>query len=228
MGDIVVDPLIKVVKSPQANEKAFKVLKGIGDQAVNKALEELFEWFLQGAETCKDAARALSDVGPPAVDGLLTLLKDSRLDQLCSTKGSMCLILAYNMEKIPHYNALLKKLAAHVEKSISLRGLSAGVLGKIADPRVVDPLIDVLKAEDDLTRWLAAGALFSIGEVRTAESLVTTLSDEDLFVTVTGSVWILIGDGLTLKPLLSDCYSENIEVKQKAVETLKKLGWKKQ
>jgi len=102
------------------------------------------------------------------------------------------------------------------------------VLGKIGDSRAVELLIEMLNTEDDLTRWLTAGALFSIGDERAAATLANNFADEDLFVTGTGSVWLLIGDGLTLKPLLADLYPENIKEKKKAVEILKKLGWKKQ
>jgi len=228
MGQLAVDPLIKAITDRQADDKAIKVLKEIGDQAVSKAVDQLIKWFLKADDDCKHAASALAEVGPPAVEGLTSFLNDLNLDQKCTIKDAMALMLAYNSEKVPHYNDLMKKIIDRSSQGIYLRGLAAGVLGKIGDSRAVDPLVEILETEDDLTRWLAAGALFSIGDDRAAEALVTDLADEDLFVTGTGLVWLLIGDGLTLKPLLDDLTSENIEIKQKAVETLKKLGWNKQ
>ncbi|MEA3327324.1 MAG: HEAT repeat domain-containing protein [Chloroflexota bacterium] len=227
MGNLAVDRLIKAATARKVDKKAIQVLSRLGDQAVMKAGDQLINRFLKAGEDCQDAASALVEVGPIVVDSLVTILKDTRMDQPCSTKGSMCLMLAYNMEKMPHYNDLLKKLAAHIEKSVRLRALVAGVLGKFGDPRAVDPLIELLKAEDDLTRWVAAGALFSIGEDRAAEALSSELADEDLIVTGTGSVWLLIGDGLTLKPLLTDLAFGNVERKKAAVDALRKLGWNK-
>lgn len=223
IGSPAVDMLVKAAVSRKVDKEAIKVLNQLGEQAVMRAGQELLERFLRAGEDCKDAASALADVGPPLVDSLVSILKDPQTDQVCNVQGSMCFILAYNMERMPHYGELLKELAARIEMGISLQGLTAGVLGEIGDKRAVEPLLGLLSSQDDLTRWVAAGSLFSIGHPLAVEPLLSLLTEQDLLITGKGLTWVLIGDGDTVKPLLADHHAG----KRGAVEVMKKLGWGK-
>jgi len=84
LGGLTTDPLIKAIKNQQADEKAIQVLKGIGDQAVTKAVDQLIKWFLKGDDDCKHAASALAEVGPQAVESLLTRHLLARIGCWCA------------------------------------------------------------------------------------------------------------------------------------------------
>ena len=59
---------------------------------------------------------------------------------------------------------------------------AACALGEIKDPRAVEPLIAALKDEDVNVRWPAARALGEIKDPRAVEPLIAALKDEELHV----------------------------------------------
>lgn len=64
------------------------------------------------------------------------------------------------------------------EADLSLQESAAGILSKIADRRVHDPLVDALKSPDWIVRMHAATALGRIGDAGVAASLMPLLQDK--------------------------------------------------
>ncbi|MBN2358457.1 MAG: HEAT repeat domain-containing protein, partial [Deltaproteobacteria bacterium] len=67
--------------------------------------------------------------------------------------------------------------------SFRVRTQAAAVLGRLNDPRAVDPLIRCLREDDSYAvRGAAAAALGHVGGATAVDSLFTALSDDDSFV----------------------------------------------
>ena len=64
-------------------------------------------------------------------------------------------------------------------KDPEVRKNAAEALGKIKDPRAVEPLITALKDEYSEVRWHAAWSLGEIQDPRAVEPLIEALKDED-------------------------------------------------
>jgi len=93
-------------------------------------------------------------------------------------------------------------------------------------PNVVDPLITALEDEYDFFRWVIYGSLFRIGSRRAMTFLNEHLADDDLLLSGTSQVWLLLGDGATIKRLLNVLLSDQEQASHSAAETLKELGSK--
>lgn len=85
--------------------------------------------------------------------------------------------------------------------SFRVRTQAAAVLGRLNDPRAVDPLIHSLKNDDSYAvRGAAAGALGHVGGATAVDSLFTALSDDDSFVRALaeGALYELSGPGVAV------------------------------
>jgi hypothetical protein len=65
------------------------------------------------------------------------------------------------------------------DKDSVVRGIAAEALGKLKDPRAVEPLIGALKDEDWYVRKSAAEALGELRDPRAVEPLIKALKDKD-------------------------------------------------
>jgi len=65
------------------------------------------------------------------------------------------------------------------EQDAAVRIIAAGALGRIGDPRAVEPLIKLLGDKDADARKQAAVALGRIGDPRSVEALIKLLEDKD-------------------------------------------------
>jgi len=82
--------------------------------------------------------------------------------------------------------------------------LAAEALGKIGDPRAVDPLIVALQDEASGVRGNAATALGMIGDPRAVDPLIVALQDEDSDVRWHAATALsMIGDLRTVEPLIT-------------------------
>jgi len=103
--------------------------------------------------------------------------------------------------------------------------LAAEALGKIGDPRAVDPLIVALQDEDSDVRWHAATALSMIGDLRTVEPLITALGNADW--NVRGNAALALGgidDKRSVEPLITVLGDEEPYVRERAVKSLGRIG----
>jgi len=68
------------------------------------------------------------------------------------------------------------------EEYMNARMFAAFSLGKIGDPRAVEPLIETLKDENSDVKMFAAFSLGKIGDPRAVKPLTELLKDENLYV----------------------------------------------
>ena len=224
IGEPAIEPLIAALKDYSLRKGAAGVLGRMGEPALGRVVERLMvELAGEDDDARGDAIEALTEIGEPAVESLISALSDESLN-VRRIVVSMTLVKTENMEVIPHHMDLVSKLNDVLQdKGFSVRGAVAGALGKIGEPRTIEPLIAALEEDDLLVRWAAAGALFEFRDERTLEPLVT-LQEDDLLIRG-GSILVLIGDARTVKPLIAKLGDEDDEVRQTATEVLKKLGW---
>ncbi|MBN1642046.1 MAG: HEAT repeat domain-containing protein [Anaerolineae bacterium] len=224
LGGPAIEPLIAATQRYPVQSAAADALIKIGEPAVSLAVERLVAALVSANDDIIRKVEALVEIGTPAVDELVAILTDKSAKRMCRIGPQMLVMRRENEEVIPHLHDLAKELLVFGDSGLNLRGIAAMALGKIGDTRAVAPLINAVQDEDKFVRWTAAGALFAIGDDRALAPLVAELDDGDLVVKG-HNVWVLIGDGQTLKPLMADLIAENPEARLHAAETLKRLGW---
>jgi len=127
-------------------------------------------------------------------------------------------------DKLQYVNILISKLKGGTE---SERRRAALGLGRIGDPRAVDPLIKALesKDEDRDVRLLAAKALGKIGDVRAINTLIETLKDENAEVRMIAAEALgKIGDVQAVDSLIEALQDEEEHVRAYAAEALGEIG----
>jgi len=226
IGEPALKALIASLTNSSIRKKCINVLNQMGEPAVKMAVDQSSSWLSNDKIDDKAAVEVLTEIGSPAVDQLISLLKEQRTNEIVRDDNAMFIIKTFNMEKTPNYSDLIQKGMDSLKKGFKLRGLIAGALGEIEAPQAVDPLIITLNEEDEFERWIAAGSLFTIGSQRALESLNSNLTDDDLLITGTGGVWVLIGGSNTVRPLIGELLSVQVETRQQAASILKGLGSK--
>ena len=192
------------------------------------------------------AIEALLSIGAPAVEPLITALKDSdwlvregaatALARIADVQAVEPLIAALSDEYLTVREqvteALVRIGAPAVEsliealknKNSSMRKQAAIALGRISDERSVEPLIAALKDENSIVRGQAVEALVTIG-APAVEPLVAALKDEDSnvrgqAVTALGK----IGDERSVEPLIVALKDENSSMREQAVKALIRIS----
>ncbi len=147
----------------------------------------------------REVAEALADLGEPAVELLITLLKDPAdavrgaaatalcgipdvraigplIETLHDWDHHICTFASDALAAIgePAVEALLAQLG---EPGWKVRCAAARALGHIGDKRAVAPLIAALHDDHSMTCMTAAGALGRIGSVRALTPLMAILRD---------------------------------------------------
>jgi HEAT repeat protein len=146
------------------------------------------------------AIEAMGQVGSPAVETLLKLLRDwevrkyaiAALGKIRDERvlDPLMLQLRNDEFKDDAVNALAelggpcvpKLIAALKDKDDNVRKCAVLALGRIKDVEAIDPLIEMLGDKDWFTRLTAAAALESIGEERGREAITPLLKDPDMVV----------------------------------------------
>jgi HEAT repeat protein len=182
---------------PQDVEK----MKTLGDV---KGLIEAALGYWNDSMVRESAARALGRIGDPrAVEPLIVAfgkmpeivaeaLDQIGLDQIGDSRAVEPLIANFQYDSdylTGHTSDLLIQIgtpavepliAALQDSRWEVRFAAARALGRIGDPRAVEPLIAALKEEDG--RSSAARAPGEIGDARAVEPLIFALKDEDIGV----------------------------------------------
>jgi HEAT repeat protein len=186
IGDTrAVAPLCKVVVDFERNFffnrarcAVAKVLGKFGDPA---AVEPLAQALVK--EDPIDIgchARALAQIGSPAVPALIKLLipRDDEYHEFTRRDAAIAL------GDIGDTMAIEPLVAALGDEDEEVRNRAAEALGKIGDPRAIGPIVSKLKSDRWLssrTKWYMIRALAEIGEPSVA-SLLDLLTDEDHFI----------------------------------------------
>ncbi|KAF5416619.1 MAG: HEAT repeat-containing taxis proteinF [Candidatus Methanogaster sp.] len=102
---------------------------------------------------------------------------------------------------------------------------AAEALGKIGDPRAVEPLIVALQDEDPGVRGNAATALGMIGDQRAVDPLIVAIQDEDPGVGKhVANALGMIGDIRTIEPLITALGDADWNVRGNAASALGGIG----
>jgi hypothetical protein len=117
----------------------------------------------------EEAARTLITIGKPAVQPLMTALKDEHL--------SIRRMAAWILGKMKDPRTVDPLIAALKDESRVVRMMAAWALGEIGKP-AVEPLITALKDKDSPARGDAAWALGKIKDPRAVGPLIAALKDE--------------------------------------------------
>ncbi len=119
-----------------------------------------------------EAYRALRKIGVPAVEPLISVLKNE-------PNGWARMNAAGLLGEIRDHRAVEPLIAALKDKYWLVRQIAASSLGRIGDPRAIEPLIAALKDESWNVRCTAAQSLLSYkNDSRIIEPLTILLSDD--------------------------------------------------
>ena len=120
---------------------------------------------------------ALGEIGAPAVDPLVELLKSPESMNSDGTTSPLRKGAFYALREIgsPAVEPLIADLK---DKDVDVRKEAALSLGEIKDPRAVQPLIAILMDPDAGVRRVALGALGPIGQPA-VDPLIAILKDPD-------------------------------------------------
>jgi len=171
IGEPAVEPLIQALgaENPDIRENAAVTLGKIKDERAVQPLIEMLpdeEWEIE-----KAATDALIEIGEPAVEPLIVILRDENEDIFLQTK--VIAVLA----GIKDERAILPMIQALKEKP-ELQADLGYCLGLMGEP-AVEPLIKALEDDNPNVRVRAAEALGILGDERAIGPLTDALNDED-------------------------------------------------
>jgi HEAT repeat protein len=197
---------------------AVAALGQIADPRVCTALVKLL--VDTDKETSTLAASALVKIGAPAVESLITDLKNY--------EGAAAGVLEQINRQSDDGALRMQIVAALIEalKGRWTRQMAANALGKIGDPKAVEPLIAVLRELRNLVpeRQAAAEALGKIGDAGAYEPLITALNDRSSEVSQ-AAIGALekIGNPGAVAPLIAVLQDAKWSVRKAAAEALVRL-----
>ena len=177
-------------------------------------------------EVRKNAAKALGKIQDPrAIGPLIVALVDE--DPEVNKAVFEALKSFPGWGKSDAANRVVPELIVVLQdqrKDPEVRKNAAEALGKIKDPRVVEPLIAALKDENSGVRRIAAWALGVIQDPRAVEPLITALKDEYSEVRW-HAAWSLgeIQDPRAVEPLIEALKDEDSGVRLSAAWSLEKI-----
>ncbi len=223
-ADKDVDGLIGQFGWPDLREYAGEALVSIGDLQAAEALVGQ----LNGDPTGQfglDVVETLVKIGDVSVDPLIKLVKEHRI--LGSSIHDVNLYDRVGLALSKIGKASIESLLQILKEDtyLRIRKFIAKVFGKIGDPSLVEPLIQILK-NDKMS--VAALSLGMIGDERGIEPIIEILKNlkwherfSDDYVNYTNA-FILMGKP-AIEPLTDALNSENRFVRKIAKQALKKI-----
>ncbi len=229
--------------SPQGHVERMKAQKDV------KGLTDILK---NNKELRINAAFALGEIGKPAVDALLKILKDedggvraAAALALGEAKSEIAVEpLIKTLEKDEEHEVRVKaaqalgdikdrravepliKTIEKDDKDEEMLEVAIFGLGRIGDERAVDVLIQALKNTSGYVRAQAARALGTLKNVQAVEPLLEALKDVDGYVRWDAAESLgYLGDGRAVEPLTQALRDESSLVRRSAAETLVKIGF---
>src|SRR4030042_3888158 len=143
-----------------------------------------------------EAAVALGKIGDPALEPLISALKDKN--------PNVRVLAAVALEELENPKAVDALIAVLTDENLDVQSSAARALGSINDPKAVDPLIAALKDKKAEVRGTAAVALGEIGDKKATMPLVALLQDSSEKVRRLAAVSLgVIGDSQAVKGLVT-------------------------
>lgn len=177
----------------------------------NKSIDQLKsnDWQVR-----EEAVKSLIKLGKPAVDPLITALKDDDGDIRCAA--------AFSLGYIGDRRAIKPLVNALKDEDSRVKHRAIEALGRIADMHCVEPLIGTLNDEDIYVQNAVVNALVKIGKPAVGP-LITALKDEDSRARYK-AIEILgeIGDSRAVEPLITALENKNLD-KSKVIWALERI-----
>ncbi len=187
------------LRDPRAVEPIIQTLR----EAEHNLGREDFDFQLHFE---KVVASALGKIGEPAVKPLIQTLRD---------EGPYATVHALKSIGSPAVQPLIQCLEDK-NATVKVRRHASYALGKIEDPRGVEPLIQALKDEDTIVRKNAITYLGEMGVLRTVEPLIQALKDVDGDIRASAANALgQIGDERAIKPLIQVMRNDKSEFVRK-------------
>jgi HEAT repeat protein len=165
-----------------------------------------------------NVADALVKIGKPAVNQLITFLRDENWE----VRKNVAEILG----RIKDNRAVKPLIASLNDRDENFRAIAAEALGEIKDPNVVKPLITVFTDEDEdmNVRWKAAVALGRIKDTRAVEPLISALKDRNREIRwIAATALGEIKDARAVDALITALEDKHNKVRERAAFSLGEL-----
>jgi len=195
--------------------------------------------FLIAAQKFKE----LKEIGKPTIKPITALLSDGSVKIRKNAADTLVKIgwkPSTQIEKINYYLAARKwsklvkigkpavkhLIAALGDETLEVRENSAISLGRIGDPRGIDPLYRMLNDKHSYLRKTSVEALTNIGGDRVVEMVISCLYDENFEVRVSAAGCLgRLKDVRAIDPLLASLKDESEQVQIATIAALKKMGY---
>lgn len=213
IAEPAVEPLIEYLGAG-ASSVAAEALGKIGDARAVGPLTQALQ--AEGRTVVEKAAKALGEIGKPAVAPLIQALGDKA--------WLVRLGVAEALGETGDTRAVEPLTRALKDKVWFVRRAAAGSLGKIGDTRAVESLIEAL--EDDKDRNVRLSVIWALGgirDTRAVEPLIKALRYKDMTVRLEAiRVLGTMGDIRAVEPLIKALGHEGL--RREAVKALGEIG----
>ncbi|MFC1724742.1 HEAT repeat domain-containing protein [candidate division KSB1 bacterium] len=190
------------------------------ESEIDKKVNELVNTLVKERRNWNDAAKGLIEIGEPAVEPLIKVLKDKSLDEWTRRNAS------WVIGDIKSKNAVdpLIEILNDAGFDPQIRAHAANALGKIGSKRAVDLLAQAVESEHLSIRTSAVLALGRLKSEKAIGPLVKSLNDENWMVRINAVGGLgNIGTEAVIDPLIRAAKDENDVVRSTAVRTLAKF-----
>lgn len=214
IGAPAIDPLIAALKDTNIGVR-WAAVDALGEIKDSRAVEPLIATLKDTDFNVRDSAA--KDLGE---------LKDSRavvplIDAMKEDTETRAAALESHWQAFPQSVDKTADLNILIDALCRVQRDAVEALGKINDPRALEPLIDALKDTDSDVRGSAAEALGRIKDPRAIEPLVAALGKEtDMFIR-SGTARALAGIGApVVEPLIAALKNPDPDTRRRAAEDL--------
>jgi HEAT repeat protein len=194
-------------------------LHGHGQET--KSIDELMHILVTERRSWNEASDALVDIGEPAVESLVDVLKDEALDAWPRRKAAMTL------RRIKSVNAIEPLMEVFLDKEAdpTLRANAGSALEGFKLARWEAALIELSKEDGAGIRIVALARLAEISSETANEAIVTATRDEDSWVRVNALTLLEnIESDRTLRIFIDALKDDAWSVRRRASHTLVKKG----
>lgn len=210
-----IDVLVKLLKSPEEEVKAatIKSLDKAGWKPDKEETGAIYWINQQRWDKC-------IEIGLPAIPHLLNTLSHPSITDMMKEEITYALT-RIGAEAVPILIDILNNRGATEQREAAAR-----VLGKINDPRAIDPLLAKINDPAWPVRQAVASALGEMGNLRALDKLITALADVELDVRKASALAIgKLGDSKGIAPLVQILKTDHGAIQDVVVEALTMLGW---
>jgi len=191
---------------PEIKRKAIQLLTSMGTKT---SIKVLFESLVSDDADLISTLISLDKFG---IDLIITLIKDE--DSITRLLAEKTLVTTGD----PSVERLIAKI-----RNGNVRIQAIDALGRIGDPKSVEPLIAQLNDENAYVRIRVIDALGRIGDPKSVEPLIAQLNDENGYVRIRVIDALgRIGDPKSVEPLIAQLKDEN--ARGQVIDALGRIG----